>query len=557
MSAVALRLRVTAGPRALLRIVELLTLPEAPAPGRQGFCVRRSHRRRFPTGYDPTRGGGRPSRRAHRGVHEPARRQHRPVALPSIQRGSAPAPSAVQWVVSGYALTFGLALVPAGRLGDAMGRRKMFLVALAAFVLCSATAGAAPTPGVLVAARLARGSPQARGAAELGADPADVPRRGAWKGVRVLRLDGRAVDGGRPDRGGVILALAGEQEGWRWVFFVNVPIGVVALVLAARLIPRAVPGPRQHIDVGGVGSARRGRARADAPAGAGRGGRPAHAVVAVLARRGGARRLRLVGAARRGPRQAAAPRHRTADRNARLRLRRAARHGLLHRLQRHLAGVRAVPAVGVELHPAAARAWPSRRSRSARPPRPSSAAASSRSGGGCSVAGLALVVLGLAVTAVIVWLAPPGDVGWWMAPPLLIAGIGGGWVVAPNTTMTLRCVPVDMAGSAGGALQTGQRIGGAIGTAALPGVYYALLAMNGRDFATAAAISLAAAVVSVVVALGVAIGEWRSGKRRSETASGAHRARSRRRVSQASASLRNAPGAAAGSPRRPPAASCG
>ena len=137
-----------------------------------------------------------------------------------------------------------------------------------------------------------------------------------------------------------------------------------------------------------------------------------------------------------------------------------------------------------------------------------------------TVAGLALVVLGLAVTAVIVWLAPPADVGWWMAPPLLIAGIGGGWVVAPNTTMTLRCVPVDMAGSAGGALQTGQRIGGAIGTAALPGVYYALLAMNGRDFATAAAISLAAAVVSVVVALGVAIGEWRSGKRRNETASG-------------------------------------
>ena len=52
------------------------------------------------------------------------------VALPSIQRGLGTSPSAVQWVVSGYALTFGLALVPAGRLGDAIGRRTMFLAAL-------------------------------------------------------------------------------------------------------------------------------------------------------------------------------------------------------------------------------------------------------------------------------------------------------------------------------------------------------------------------------------------------------------------------------------------
>src|SRR5947199_2582772 len=79
------------------------------------------------------------------------------VALPSIQHDVGASPSAVQWVVSGYALTFGLALVPAGRLGDAMGRRTMFLVALGAFVLCSAAAGAAPTTGALVAARLAQG----------------------------------------------------------------------------------------------------------------------------------------------------------------------------------------------------------------------------------------------------------------------------------------------------------------------------------------------------------------------------------------------------------------
>src|SRR5690348_8100235 len=79
------------------------------------------------------------------------------VALPSLREGLGASPAAVQWVVSGYALTFGLALVPAGRLGDTYGRRRMFLVALAGFVACSAAAGAAQSIGMLVAARLAQG----------------------------------------------------------------------------------------------------------------------------------------------------------------------------------------------------------------------------------------------------------------------------------------------------------------------------------------------------------------------------------------------------------------
>ncbi|MGR7027693.1 MFS transporter [Geodermatophilus sp. URMC 62] len=79
------------------------------------------------------------------------------VALPALQEDLDASPSAAQWVVSGYALTFGLALVPAGRLGDAFGRRRLFLLGLAAFVLSSAAAGAAPTAGPLIAARVAQG----------------------------------------------------------------------------------------------------------------------------------------------------------------------------------------------------------------------------------------------------------------------------------------------------------------------------------------------------------------------------------------------------------------
>ena len=79
------------------------------------------------------------------------------VALASMREGLGASPAAIQWVVSGYALTFGSVLVPASRLGDAIGRRTMFLAALTGFVVCSAAAGAAQTIGMLVTARLVQG----------------------------------------------------------------------------------------------------------------------------------------------------------------------------------------------------------------------------------------------------------------------------------------------------------------------------------------------------------------------------------------------------------------
>lgn len=79
------------------------------------------------------------------------------VAIPSIQRGLHASPQGVQWIVSGYALTFGLTLVAGGRLGDAFGRRRMFLLGLVAFTATSAAAGAATSETWIVAARLAQG----------------------------------------------------------------------------------------------------------------------------------------------------------------------------------------------------------------------------------------------------------------------------------------------------------------------------------------------------------------------------------------------------------------
>jgi MFS family permease len=129
-----------------------------------------------------------------------------------------------------------------------------------------------------------------------------------------------------------------------------------------------------------------------------------------------------------------------------------------------------------------------------------------------TVLGLALVAVGLAATALVLLLAPTSWTGPAVVVTLLVAGIGGGWVISPNTTMTLRCVPVRMAGSAGGALQTGQRIGSAIGTAALAAVYYGVLGGSGGQASSAVAVAVGAAALTVLLALGIAVGELRASR---------------------------------------------
>src|SRR5881392_510723 len=79
------------------------------------------------------------------------------VALPSIASGLPASTEAIQWVLSGYALSFGLLLVPGGRLGDVRGRKQLFLVALSIFVVASAGCGLAPNSAALVLARVAQG----------------------------------------------------------------------------------------------------------------------------------------------------------------------------------------------------------------------------------------------------------------------------------------------------------------------------------------------------------------------------------------------------------------
>ena len=432
------------------------------------------------------------------------------VALPSMREGLGASPAAIQWVVSGYALTFGLALVPAGRLGDAVGRRTMFLAALAGFVVCSAAAGSAQTVGMLVAARLAQGVAAGALAPQNSALIQQL-FRGAERG-RAFGFFGATVGistAAGPVVGGLILALAGGPGGWRWIFFVNVPLGVLALVLAARLLPRGTPGKRGHVDVAGVALLG--------------GGVLALMLPLVQAESGGLSRLWwlfLVGAvllAAFGWWE-----------------RRVVGHGgdplLDPRLITQTPGYASGVALGTvyfigfsgiwlvfALFFQTGLGWTPLRSGLAVTPFALGSAVSAVFGGQLvhrfgrrlTVIGLIGVLLGIAAAAVVLRLAPTEWVFWAVAPALLLGGIGGGLVISPNVTLTLRDVPVEMAGSAGGALQTGQRFGAAIGTATLPALFYLVLASTGNDFRAAVAAALAAAVLGVAAALVVAVIEWR------------------------------------------------
>jgi MFS family permease len=98
-------------------------------------------------------------------------------------------------------------------------------------------------------------------------------------------------------------------------------------------------------------------------------------------------------------------------------------------------------------------------------------------------------------------------VGWSIAGPLLLGGVGGGLVTSPNITLTLESVPVAMAGAAGGTLQTAQRIGAAIGTAALAAVFYTVLARTGRDYRAAVSVALLCTCGFMLLALAAAAAE--------------------------------------------------
>ncbi|MFD5334020.1 MFS transporter, partial [Cellulosimicrobium cellulans] len=160
------------------------------------------------------------------------------VALPSIESSLDAGPTELQLVVAGYTLAFGLALVPAGRLGDAGARRALFIAGLVGFALMSLACGLAPTDTWLGVARLLQGvsagllNPQVVGLIQ---QQFSGFERGRAFGMFGATIGVSTALG--PLLGGLIIAAAGSEDGWRWVFLVNLPVVAVLLPFAWRLVP--------------------------------------------------------------------------------------------------------------------------------------------------------------------------------------------------------------------------------------------------------------------------------------------------------------------------------
>ncbi|MET8044784.1 MFS transporter [Micromonospora sp. NPDC005215] len=424
------------------------------------------------------------------------------VAVPSIDRALHASPSDLQWILSGYALTFGLALVPAGRFGDARGRRNAFVFGIALFTVTSALAGLATSPTWLVITRLLQGAaagivnPQVIGLIQ---QLFRGPERARPFGLLGATIGISTAVG--PLLGGLLIAVGGEEHGWRWVFFVNVPVGILAVILGWRLLPgrpAGQPGWRQLDPVGvlllGVG------------------------VVLVLLPLVQEQQWRTpwkwalipVGLAvlvAFGLWERRYERHHQPLFDLRLFSLQSYTLGSLIALV-YFGGFTAIFFIftlflqmglgysalvaGLAITPFAL----------------GSAAAAvlggrivNRIGRPLVAIGLLTIVVGLAATVVALRLAPDAPAPWVAAGPLLVAGIGSGLVIAPNQTITLADVPVTQSGSGAGMLQTGQRIGAAAGIAAVGSVFFSSLADSRGNWTTSFERSLMLATGIIALAL--------------------------------------------------------
>ncbi|WP_240770505.1 MFS transporter [Nocardioides sp. GY 10127] len=396
------------------------------------------------------------------------------VALPSMSSGLGASEGEIQWVVSGYALTFGLTLVAGGRLGDAYGRRRMMLIGITAFVLSSAAVGFAPTTGTVVLARLVQGAsaglltPQNSGLIQ-------VLFRGRER-AQAFGVFGMTVASAQalgPVIGGLIIAVAGSASGWRWVFWVNIPIGVIGLLGVLLLVPRVLPRkdrPDPRIDV--LGALLLGVAVVCL----------LYPVVSLESDRY-LPLVMLVGV----------PLGLWAFVRWEARVQRLGRPPLLDlRLLQGLPGYVNGLAVGalyftgyvgfmlvVSLHLQEALGYSALQAGLTMMPFAVGAAVAAPIAGRfvtdlgrvITVAALSVLMLGVLAVAVFVQVAPTDRLWLVILPALLIGGIGSGAVVSPNMALTLAEVPPAMGGAAGAAVQTGQRMGQAIGSALAVSVY--------------------------------------------------------------------------------------
>ena len=171
------------------------------------------------------------------------------VALPSIQRELGANLSSLQWIVTGYALTFAALMLIGGKLADAYGRRLIFVVGIVIFTLASLACGLSGSEEQLIAARVVQGAGAAlMNPATLSIIAATFPPRqrgtaiGIWAGVAALALAIGPLVGG----------LLTEHVGWEWIFYVNIPVGVLAIVVSFLFIQETKDETHERLDLPGL-----------------------------------------------------------------------------------------------------------------------------------------------------------------------------------------------------------------------------------------------------------------------------------------------------------------
>src|ERR1700751_5167186 len=176
------------------------------------------------------------------------------IAIPAIQRTLHASYADVQWALAGYTLAYALVLITGGRLGDTFGRKRLFLIGVTGFTLMSALCGAAQTPGMLIAFRVAQGAlgaimiPQVLSVIQVIFPAAERIKALAAFGVTA----GLGTVSG-PLLGGLLIQHNLFGLGWRPIFLINVPVGVLAVAAAAVLVRESRAPKPPKLDLIGVG----------------------------------------------------------------------------------------------------------------------------------------------------------------------------------------------------------------------------------------------------------------------------------------------------------------
>jgi EmrB/QacA subfamily drug resistance transporter len=175
------------------------------------------------------------------------------VALPSLQSGLGATSSEIEWVVAGYVLVFALGLLPFGRLGDVRGKKRVFLVGVGAFTFASMLCGMAPGIDSLIVARLLQGAgaavmtPQVLAIAQM-----MFPTKERAAAFSLFGLSAGLASVSGPLLGGWLISLDLFGLGWRPIFLINIPVGMITILLGWRLIPTLPVRPGLKNDFGGI-----------------------------------------------------------------------------------------------------------------------------------------------------------------------------------------------------------------------------------------------------------------------------------------------------------------